>query len=162
MRNYSCLPLVLFMVACSNQGVNKLTSHSLDDIRQASAQDPSVIQVYPVASSAVQALERQAEAAELRHEYSQAQAFIHQALIIEPKNPELIQHLAELKWVDERYMSAQYLAMKSFELGPQIGQLCSRNWRTVVNARRQMGDSEGASDAQQQLTSCAMTLGPRW
>ena len=65
--------------------------------------------------------------------------------------------MAEIKLQKEDYQQALNFAVKSYEIGPRVGEICSRNWRTISVAREHLNDSNGASDAEARATRCMNT-----
>ncbi len=71
---------------------------------------------------------------------------------IEPRDPQLLQHMAEIKLQKEDYQQALNFAVRSYDIGPRVGEICSRNWRTISVAREHLNDASGANDAAERAT----------
>ena len=47
--------------------------------------------------------------------------------------------------------------VRSYDIGPRVGEICSRNWRTISVAREHLDDTNGASDAEARANQCMNT-----
>jgi hypothetical protein len=65
--------------------------------------------------------------------------------------------MAEINLQKEDYQQALNFAVKSYEIGPRVGEICSRNWRTISVAREHLKDASGANEAQQRASQCMNT-----
>jgi hypothetical protein len=65
--------------------------------------------------------------------------------------------MAEIKLQKEDYQQALNFAVRSYDSGPRVGEICSRNWRTISVAREHLKDASGASDAEQRASQCMNT-----
>ena len=90
-------------------------------------------------------------------DYEKAAVLLERALRIEPRDPEILQSMAEVQLQNGDYEQALNFAVRSYDSGPRVGEICSRNWRTIGVAREQLGDSAGAADAVQRASSCMST-----
>mgnify|MGYP000273024487 FL=1 len=82
---------------------------------------------------------------------------LERALRIQPRNPELLQSMAEVQLQLRDYDQAMGFASRSYDLGPRVGELCSRNWRTIGVAREYLDDARGAAEAEQYARACKIT-----
>jgi hypothetical protein len=82
---------------------------------------------------------------------------LERALRIQPRDPELLQHVAEVKLQQAEYDQALNFAVRSYDVGPKVGEICSRNWRTIGIARERLQDPEGAAEAEQRASRCMNT-----
>ena len=57
----------------------------------------------------------------------------------------------------EDWQQALSFAERSYDIGPRVGEICSRNWRTISVAREHLDDAGGARDAAQRATQCMNT-----
>ena len=55
------------------------------------------------------------------------------------------------------YQQALNFAVRSYDIGPRVGEICSRNWRTISVAREHLDDTNGASDAEARANQCMNT-----
>jgi len=78
-------------------------------------------------------------------------------LRIEPRDPEILQSMAEVQLQNGDFEQALNFAIRSYDSGPRVGEICSRNWRTIGVARRQLGDPSGSDEAVQRAASCMNT-----
>ncbi len=51
------------------------------------------------------------------------------------RDPQLLQHMAEIKLQKEDCQQALNFASRSYDIGPRVGEICSRNWRTISVAK---------------------------
>ncbi len=65
-----------------------------------------------------------------------------------------MQFLAELEIERGNWLAAEQFAIKSFTLGPKVGNLCARNWQTVVEARKALNDAATVASAKLRLKEC--------
>lgn len=114
------------------------------------------LQVYPLRNPAVLELERAAEAARADGDVDRAEALLERALRIEARDPELLQRMAELQLTRGRWEQAESYAMRSWELGPQVGEICIRNWRTMALAREREGEIIAAAQARERVELCPL------
>ena len=156
------LALALAVAACtpnappSRSDAPKLpqTSSPVAAIRAAGAGDDSVVQVAPLRDAGVQGWLTEARAAETKRDWPAAIAAADKALKLAPNAPDILQYLAELEIARGGYVRAEELAMKSYQLGPQVGSLCAKNWQTMVEARTAMNDAVERDKAIAQVKAC--------
>ena len=126
-------------------------------VREPAREDAAGVQVYPLKNPAVQELMDEASAAEAKADYSQASLLLERALRIQPRDPELLQHMAEVQLQIRDYEQALNFAVRSYDLGPRVGEICSRNWRTISVSREHLGDHPGAVEAEERARTCMVT-----
>ncbi|RFF28163.1 MULTISPECIES: tetratricopeptide repeat protein [unclassified Wenzhouxiangella] len=119
-------------------------------------EEPSGLQVYPLRNPAVRELESAAEAARENGDFDRAEALLERALRIEDRDPELLQRMAELQLSRGRWEQAESYARRSWELGPQVGDICRRNWRTMALARERDGQVVAAARARERVEICPL------
>ena len=151
--------IVLLLAACSTtQQPAPIKDKEIDSrVRAPATKDSAGVQVYSLQNPAVKELTAQALVAERAGELDQASGYLERALRIEPRDPQLLQHMAEIKLQKEDYQQALNFAVRSYEIGPRVGEICSRNWRTISVAREHLNDTNGASDAEARATRCMNT-----
>ena len=123
-------------------------------VRAPARQDSAGVQVFPLQNPAVKELLADASSAESAGDYGQAAVLLERALRIEPRDPEILQSMAEVQLQSGDYQQALNFAVRSYDSGPRVGEICSRNWRTIGVARRQLGDPSGSTEAVQRAASC--------
>ena len=131
-------------------------------IRAAGAREKSVIDVSPLRDPGVAALQDAAQTDERAGRYRDAEAKLDYALKLSPDSPDLLQDRAEIAVRLHDYATAERLARQSWQLGPQLGPLCARNWQTVVEMRLQAGDQIGADAARKSVQGCHREGVPRY
>lgn len=72
-----------------------------------------------------------------------------------PGDPELLQWLAELLFLQGRLEEAIVQAGRSFEIGPRIGSLCRRNWGLLREAYLELDYPDGVAIAEQRYPQCS-------
>ena len=97
------------------------------------------MQVYPLQESGCAELTDQANRAEAAGDLGQAAVLLERALRIQPRDPELLQHMAEVQLQRQDYQQALSFATRSHDVGPRVGELCARNWRTIARVARAPG-----------------------
>jgi len=152
------LLITLLLAACSSQQPAPIKDKEIDSrVRTPASEDSAGVQVYSLQNPAVKELTAQALVAERAGDLDQAGGYLERAMRIEPRDPQLLQHMAEIKLQKEDYQQALNFAVRSYEIGPRVGEICSRNWRTISVAREHLNDSDGASDAEARATRCMNT-----
>ena len=114
----------------------------------------SSVQVQPLRDRAIDGYLDSARAAEKTGDYARAAASANEALKLAPDAPDIVQFLAELEIERGNWQAAEQFAIKSFTLGPKVGNLCARNWQTVVEARKALNDAATVASAKQRLKEC--------
>ena len=153
-----CLSITLLMVACSSQTPAPVEEREVTTrVRAPASEESAGVQVYSLQNPAVKQLTAQAEGAEQKGDLDLATGYIERALRIQPQDPQLLQHMAELKLQKEDYQQALNFAVRSYDTGPRVGEICSRNWRTISVAREHLRDTNGASEAEARATQCMNT-----
>ncbi len=150
--------ILLLLAACSTQPPVPVGEPEVDSrVRTPASEDSAGVQVYSLQNPAVKELTAQAVVAERAGNLDQAGGYIERALRIEPRDPQLLQHMAEIKLQKEDYQQALNFAVRSYDIGPRVGEICSRNWRTISVAREHLNDASGASDAAKRAKQCMNT-----
>jgi len=151
--------LVLLVSGCATRsGPAPVEESEVESrIRQAARDDSNGVQVFPLRNPAVEELMADASAAERAGEADRAAMLLERALRIQPRDPELLQQVAEIKLQQAEYEQALNFAVRSYDVGPKVGEICSRNWRTISLARERLQDNAGAADAERRATGCMNT-----
>jgi tetratricopeptide (TPR) repeat protein len=148
----------LLLNACSSQAPAPVEDSEIDArVRDPASEDSEGVQVYSLQNPAVKQLTAQAEGAEQAGDFEQAGGYLERALRIDPRDPQLLQHMAEIKLQKKDYQQALNFAVRSYDSGPRVGEICSRNWRTISVAREHLKDLNGASDAEKRAGQCMNT-----
>lgn len=148
--------LAALLTACAGTGLER--GSEIDArVREPARQDSEGVQVFPLQNPAVKELLADARAAENSGHLEQAVALLERALGIQPRNPEILQHMAEVQLQKKDYQQALNFAVRSYDTGPRVGELCSRNWRTISVARDHLGDPSGSVQAEQRAVNCMNT-----
>lgn len=152
----AALMLLLTLAGCAWQP--GLEDPELADRVRAPAEgsDERGLQVYPLRNPAVRELEKAADQARAEGRLDRAQALLERALRIEDRDPELLQRMAELQLSRGDWAQAEHFAMRSWELGPQVGDICRRNWQTVALARERDGQVVAAARARERVEVCPL------
>ncbi len=101
-----------------------------------------------VGSPAVEELLQRAASQQEEGNSVEAVATVERALRIEPRNARLWNRLAHLRAEQQQPVLAADLAAKSNTLAGDDPELKRDNWRLIAWARRSLGDSQGARDAE--------------
>jgi len=126
-------------------------------IREPAKEDSEGVQVFPLQNPAVKELLADAGSAEAGGDYGQAATLLERALRIQPRDPEILQNLAEVQLQMGDYEQALNFAERSYDIGPRVGEICSRNWRTISVSREHLGDPGGSDQAERRASACMNT-----
>lgn len=150
--------------ACAGWTPPPASGESADEVesrvREPARQDSAGVQVFPLQNPAVKELLAEADAAESTGDYGQAAVLLERALRIQPRDPELLQSMAEVQMQMKDYEQALSFAVQSYDSGPRVGEICSRNWRTIGVARERLGDHAGSAEAAERAGRCMNTRPP--
>ena len=152
--------VVLFVNGCASttQGTASTQPSEVDSrVRSPAREDSAGVQVFPLQNPAVKELLADAGAAEATGNYGQAATLLERALRIQPRDPEILQSLAEVQLHMQDYSQALNFATRSYDIGPRVGEICSRNWRTISVSREHLDDHAGSAQAEQKAKACMNT-----
>jgi tetratricopeptide (TPR) repeat protein len=153
--------LLVLLNACTSQRPAPVEEREVTRRVRAPAEEESAgVQVYPLQNPAVVELTQQASEAEDTGDYEGASVLLERALRIRPRDPQILQHMAEVKLQMEDYEQALSFAVRSHDIGPRVGEICARNWRTIAVARGHLGDAGGAREAERRVGQCMNTKTP--
>jgi tetratricopeptide (TPR) repeat protein len=127
------------------------------EVREPAQEDSAGVQVRPLQNPAVIELLAQAGDAEDHGRYDDAALLLERALRIQPHDPELLQQMAEIQLQQKDYQQALNFAVRSYDSGSRVGEICARNWHTISLARDRLGDSSGSREAEQRAGQCMST-----
>jgi len=147
----------LFLASCATPPKPADSVDVDTHVRQPAEQDSAGVQVFPLKNPAVGGLLEDADRAESDGQYDRAAMLLERALRIQPRNPEVLQRMAEVQLSTGDYEQALNFAVRSYDVGPRVGEICSRNWRTIGVSRENLGDSKGSREALQRARSCMVT-----
>lgn len=123
-------------------------------VREPARQSSAGAQVFPLQNPAVKSLLADAGEAESVGDYDAAAVSLERALRIQPRDPEILQAMAEIQLHKKDYDQALSFAIRSYDAGARVGEICSRNWHTISVAREHLADSHGAAQARQRAGKC--------
>jgi len=83
--------------------------------------------------------------------FSKGAVYLERALKITPENSILWSNLAEIRFKQNQFESAESLALKSNSYSNNDRDLLLRNWKVIAEARSLRGDSDGANQAAAQV-----------
>ena len=150
--------LALLLAGCAGTGPAPVEEREVEQQVRVPARESSAgVQVYPLKNPAVLELTDQANRAEAAGDLGQASVLLERAVRIQPRDPELLQHMAELQVQRQDYQQALSFATRSHDVGPRVGELCARNWRTIALSRERLGDQPGSAQARQRAGQCMVT-----
>lgn len=159
MRLIIVLMLTVLLSACAGSGTTKparspLSNEVETEVRDAASRESEGIQVQPLQNPAVRQLLASAGASESAGQLEQASQMLERGLRIEPRDPELLQRLAEIRLQQKDWQQAINFANRSYDVGAQVGEMCARNWRTIALANDYIGDAQAADSARGQVEYC--------
>lgn len=156
MTRILAIGLLLLLAGCATQAPME-TPDVETTVREPASEESAGVQVYSLQKPAVVQLVAQAKSAEGAGNLDQASGFIERALRIQPQDPQLLQQMAEIKLQEADYSQALNFATRSYESGPRVGEICSRNWRTISVAKESLQDMSGATEAAARAKQCMNT-----
>ena len=157
MRLVAILLLSMLLSACagSSKPAQSSPGNGLQtEVRDAASRESAGIQVQPLQNPAVRQLLASAQASESAGQLEQASQMLERALRIEPRDPEVLQRLAEIRLQQQDWQQAINFATRSYDVGSQVGEMCARNWHTIALANNHGGDTQAASAARSQVEHC--------
>jgi len=150
--------LVLLSACAATSGPAPSQGSEVDSrVRAPAKEDSEGVQVFPLQNPAVKELLADAGSAESAGNYNQAATLLERALRIQPRDPEILQSLAEVRLQMRDYSQALNFATRSYDIGPRVGEICSRNWRTISVSREHLNDHAGSVEAEQKAKACMNT-----
>jgi tetratricopeptide (TPR) repeat protein len=148
----------MLLAGCASTSPAPVEDREVDTrVREPAREDSAGVQVFPLQNPAVKELVADASAAESAGDYEQAAVLLERALGIQPRDRELLQQMAEVKLQKKDYDQALSFAVRSYDSGPRVGEICSRNWRTISVAREHLGDASGSAEARDRAENCMNT-----
>jgi Tfp pilus assembly protein PilF len=123
-------------------------------VREPARQGSAGVQVFSLQNPAVKALLADARKAEAAGDYDGAAVSLERALSIQPRDPEILQAMAEVQIEKKDYEQALGFATRSYDAGSRVGEICARNWHTISVAREHLDDAYGAAEAQRRAGDC--------
>lgn len=157
------MSLILWLAGCQLNpfgGVDRRTA--AEKIRGVGVDDEQGLQIYGLRNPIVTELMERALVLEKRGRYGDALSALEQALVIEPEAPDILQQMAEVYIEQGFWQAAKARAQQSIELGPRLGHLCKRNWRTLAMAYENTGDRSEANKAAARVPLCERTRPERF
>jgi len=148
------LTLAVLLAACAASRPAPVEDRDTSHSRVPDAEAKQGVQVFPLRNPAVVQLTDDAKAAEKAGHLDQSASLLERALRIQPRDPQLLQNMAEVQLQKQDYQQALSFAVRSWEIGPRVGEICVRNWRTIGAAKRYLGDRDGSVDADRHLDEC--------
>ena len=106
---------------------------------------PAVTRQPPAVLALLETAEQQANDGDL----GSSAASLERAIRINPGDAVLWHHLATVRLAQGEAVQAEQLAVKSNSLAPGNSTQQARNWKLIAEARRQRGDTKGATAAKQ-------------
>jgi cytochrome c-type biogenesis protein CcmH/NrfG len=148
----------LLLSACAGYTPAPVSDREVETrVREPASKESEGVQVFPLQNPAVKELLADAGNAETAGDYNQAAVLLERALRIQPRDPEILQQMAEVQLRKQDYEQALNFAVRSYDIGPRVGEICNRNWRTISVAREHLGDRNGSVLAEQRATTCMNT-----
>ena len=156
---FSLLISLLIFTGCATYNSSSAGKYSTateveTEVREPASKESEGIQVKPLQNPAVKQLLASATASESAGQLEQASQMLERGLRIAPRDPELLQRMAEIRLQQKIWQQAINFAARSFDMGAQLGELCARNWRTIAVANKHLQEASAAADARAQIDAC--------
>lgn len=157
-RTWQVAAVVLVISGCAGHSAAPVEEREVESrVRVPASQESAGVQVFPLQNPAVKELLADAGHAETSGDYTQAAVLLERALRIQPRNPEILQQMAEVQLQKQDYEQALNFSVRSYDIGPRVGEICNRNWRTISVAREHLGDRRGSAEAEKRASNCMNT-----
>ncbi|MFK7958211.1 MAG: hypothetical protein AB8B96_19090 [Lysobacterales bacterium] len=153
---------LVLITSCAQQPAPIEERSVAAQVRQQAAETSGVVEVFPLGGGEDGALIERARDAEAQGALEQASILVSQALEVAPSDASHWQYLAEIELEQGQYSAAIDHARQSFELGPQMGQICARNWLTIQRANEGLRQSAAATQAGARAEQCAVQSQPEY
>lgn len=154
--------LSLLLAGCATQVPAPVDERiAAEQVRAPAAAEARGLQVFALRNPAVAELSQAALQAEQEDDLARAAMLLERALRIEPRDPELLQQMAEVRLDQGQWEQAENHARRSFDVGPRVGELCQRNWRTIALSLERRQDLSAADQARMRLQACQVEAPPR-
>ncbi len=162
MRPVALLGVLMLLAACATQSPAPVDERiATEQVRAPAAAEARGLQVYALRNPAVADLSDAALQAEQAGDLGRAAMLLERALRIEPRDSEVLQQMAEVRLDQGQWEQAESYARRSFDVGPRVGEICQRNWRTIALARERSEQSAAAREARERLSACQVEPPPR-
>ena len=156
------LSLITLVAACATQAPAPVDERiATEQVRAPAAAETRGLQVFALRNPAVAELSTAALQAEQGGDLDRAAVLLERAMRIEPRDPELLQQMAEVRLGQSQWEQAEAHARRSFDVGPRVGEICQRNWRTIALAQERLGQPDAASQSRARLQTCQVEPPPR-
>lgn len=164
LQGLGLLVLILLLAACATPQAPAPVDERVaaEQVRAPAAAEAAGLQVFALRNPAIVELSEAAVQAEQAGDLSRAATLLERAIRIEPRDPALLQQMAEVRLDQGQWDQAESHARRSFDVGPRVGEICQRNWRTIGVALERQGDTQGAREARQRLQACQVVPPPRF
>lgn len=161
MKKPAAVVAALFLAACSRPedtavSVPVESPEQMLGIIRADDEVSNEVVFHALGDEAVSDLREQALQAEAQGDFAAARSALDRALALQGADPDVLQQRAELAIHDRDWLVAEQLAMKSFDSGAKLGQLCRRNWLTVHYARKARGQGLQGQQLAKNLGDCTV------
>lgn len=154
--------LSVLVVGCATQSPAPVDERiASEQVRAPAAAEARGLQVFALRNPAVAELSQAALQAEQANDLDRAAMLLERALRIEPRDPEVLQQMAEVRLDQGRWEQAENHARRSFDVGPRVGELCQRNWRTIALSLERRQDLQAAEAARTRVQACQVEAPPR-
>ena len=161
LNSISCALMAASLQACTVQEpevapavTEQMPPQRLENVESRATASRGVVEVKPLTAPEVTVLVDAALAADAAGRGPEARDLLTEALSLAPDDPQVWQRYAELSLKHGDFEAAINAAERSYRVGPQVGELCSRNWLTIAEAHSAMGQDGAAADASAQSESC--------
>ncbi|UJF24996.1 tetratricopeptide repeat protein [Suttonella sp. R2A3] len=118
----------------------------------ASVTQPSEPQQPPAEEDAVSTLLKKASASLGKGDYDGAAAYLENAQRIEPQNAKILYDIANIRYHQKRYREAESFASRAVQVGGGNSTM-KKTWALIANARKSLGDNQGAITAAEKAAS---------
>jgi tetratricopeptide (TPR) repeat protein len=116
----------MILAACAAQAPAPVEDRNVaEQVSAPAAEETRGLQVYPLRNPAVTELTEAAAQAERDGDLERAAVLLERALRIEPRDPELLQNMAEIKLGQGEWEQAESYAGRSFDVGPRSANCAS-------------------------------------
>ena len=162
-RLFGVILIPLLLAACAGQPPVPVEDDEVDTrVRTPASEDSAGVQVYSLQNPAVKELTAQAVVPSAPVSWTRPAVTLSGQCESNRGIRNCYNKWRKSSCKNQDYQQALNFAERSYDIGPRVGEICSRNWRTISVAREHLDDASGANDAEKRASRCMNTRPKRY